>query len=111
MIKRIKKSGPVNGLLLFIVIICFISVVYTTLTYGRCIINSDIALVSRFYDAVVRTGSIYPKSWNAVNGEIYAFTRLPVNVLMLSIIKNRALAIVISNCIMYSIALAALAAK
>lgn len=102
---NLRNKNTTRIALCLIALVSFLSVIYTTLTYGRVVINSDVSLVSRFYDAMRSTGSIYPNSWNAVNGEIYAFTRLPVNVLMLAVIKDRALAIVISNCLIFTVSL------
>lgn len=100
------KGKYLEGIQYLIAAACYLAVIYTTLTYGRAIINSDVSLVDRFYKAVVETKSIYPTSWNAVNGEVYAFTRLPISVLVLAFVKDKALAIVISNCILFTIAVA-----
>ncbi|MBE5918596.1 MAG: hypothetical protein E7272_02020 [Pseudobutyrivibrio ruminis] len=107
MLRKIKDSGRVNIILAITAVICYLAVIFTTLTYGRVTINSDVALVYRFYNAIVNTKSIYPTSWNAVNGEIYAFTRLPVNVLMLALLKDKVLAIVVSNCIVFTLSITA----
>lgn len=102
MIKKLKDN-IVIVVLAIIAIVCYISVIYTVLTYGQVTIDSDVSLVYRFYKAVLNTKSIYPESWNAVNGEVYAFTRLPVNLVMLSILKNKTLAIVLSNALLFTV--------
>ncbi len=97
---RERLDNRVLKLLLSILAIISVgTVIYATLTYGRATIDSDVSLVYRFYNSVISNKSIFPSSWNAVNGEIYSFSRLPINLLVLCFIKDTAFAIELSNVI------------
>jgi len=102
MIKKIKNS-PMIVFLAGVALISYASVIFITLTYGQVTVDSDISLVYRFYRSVVDNKSIYPESWNAVNGEVYAFTRLPVNVLLQFLMSNKLLPILLSNVILFTV--------
>ncbi len=105
MLNKKIDNKPIKRLLLIVLIISVITVIYATLTYGRATIDSDVSLVYRFYKSVILNKNIYPNSWNAVNGEIYSFSRLPVNLIVLCFIKDRAFAIVFSNAIVLMLAI------
>ncbi|MBE5910024.1 hypothetical protein [Pseudobutyrivibrio sp.] len=72
---------------------------YTIMTYGRTIVDSDYAISYRYYNAMQRTGSVYPETWNTSNGEIYSFNIFPLTLLFFAVIKNAVLARTVSSAV------------
>lgn len=99
--KRFAGKDFTYAILLIICVIAVLSALYTCLTYGQVCMDSDTAINYRYYKGMKLTGSIYPKTWNAANGEICSFDRLPVNVLMLALIKNPIIATALTSAISF----------
>ena len=55
-------------------IICICSAVYSILTYGQAHIHGDIATASMLTKAQLDHGSLFPRSWCYVNGDVWVIS-------------------------------------
>ena len=79
-IKKLRNISLYDSVLFISFFVSFIAVVYSILTYGRTVINSDTATLTNFVNCVLKEKSLFPKSWNYVNGEIWTLNMLPISI-------------------------------
>ena len=63
------KDMALRALLVLVMAVC----AYSIFTYGRIIINSDSATVVTTVEAAWKNHSLFPKTWNYAQGEVYAY--------------------------------------
>ena len=69
--KDVKK-----WVLLFAMLFSFIVCIYSILTYGRTVLNSDAAIANTYADAVWKYHTLFPKTWNYANGDVWSLDLL-----------------------------------
>lgn len=72
-----------------IIVFC---VIYSMFTYGRAHIHSDTATASLLVKSIIKSKSIFPKSWNYANGEIWLLNLLPENFIPYILLSDKSLA-------------------
>ena len=72
MIKKILGAELKDKVLVVIMIIATVTCIYSTMTYGRTIVNSDTAIANTYSDAVWKYHTLFPKTWNYANGDVWS---------------------------------------
>ena len=98
-----KKFSYKNVLRFF----CFFALsvaLYSTLTFGQTLINSDAATATILADSQLRHKSLFPATWNYANGEIWVFAINIVTMPFIRFVKNQSLARMFGSVIWISMA-------
>ena len=90
--KKDRYDLFVKFLLIAVAIISLFAAIYMNLTFGRSAINSDSEGAYRFFRSIEKTHSLYPKTWNTGNGEVYLIHPWYFCALFNFLIKDSALA-------------------
>lgn len=77
--------------------ICLIS--YSILTYGQTIIHSDTATATLLAKSILNHHSLFPKSWNYANGDIWLFASNLFCMLPMKLMSNQSMARMIGSLI------------
>lgn len=99
LVKRNEKTG--RKVLFATLIFSLFTAVYATLTYGQVTFHSDTATATLLAQSVIKNRSLFPKTWNFVNGDLW-FLSLHLTTLLPSLLlKNQALAREIGSVLLY----------
>lgn len=99
-----SESGEYRRIIRLCAIASLIAVIYVILTYGQTCLHSDSTGVLRLYNSIKANRSLYPRSWNTANGEIYIFHNATVACFTSLLIHNPIIARVVSSAISIIIA-------
>lgn len=81
---------------------CMISccaVVYSILTYGQTVIHSDVATATILSESILKNHTLFPKTWNYVNGDIWVISNALFTILPTKLMSNQSLARMVGSLI------------
>ena len=87
----------IKSILMMVSLIVIISVSYNILTRGQLFSDSDACISFRLYNSMMKSGELYPTSWNGANGEVYSFSATPLAFISFSIFKDKSFARVFAS--------------
>lgn len=91
--RQIKLS--VDPVLKLLSAVCIITAVYSILTYGQAVLDSDTAMVSLLNKCRLEHGKMFPESWYYANGDVaqlYGVNAYTTTLPFMLLLKNQSLA-------------------
>lgn len=103
-----KKKIEVPQVLKMSALMAIVVAGYAALTYGQTFIHSDVATSNLLAQSIIEHKSLFPKSWNYANGEIWFLNNGLFAILPSLLLKNQTLIRVITSLVFLLIALIAI---
>ena len=103
---REGKNGITANVFRLICAVCVSCAVYSALTYGQTIINSDTATSILLPQSQIRNGSPFPAGWNYANGDVWTICIGTFTFPFTALLRDQALARVLGSslCVLVTVA-------
>lgn len=83
-----------------------ITIAYSILTYGQTIIDSDYATATMLGQSILKSGNLFPESWNYANGDIWVIGMQLITLIPMAFIKDYSLARMVGSLIWVAVGIA-----
>ncbi|MBE5912848.1 MAG: hypothetical protein E7274_02170 [Pseudobutyrivibrio ruminis] len=103
------KSKKINILFILCAAVSLIAVTIFIFTYGQAYVHSDTAIANRYGWSMVENKNLFPRTWNFVNSEIYAFRVTSLAAFITPFFHNQIFARMLATFIFMLIVLAGIA--